>query len=114
MLWTVRLFLYHNFSYSPFAVEGILNYSIPEEKEDYTVEVQSDAMDIDIDPALSGEVQKPAKTIKSNLRLPPPPLFSRQTIPQIYKLCLYLNFRACILTSFQLQGESCVRYHDLY
>ena len=61
---------------------GILQYAIPEEKEEYVVAAKPDAMDIDIDPALATVPQEP----RSNLRLPPPPLFSRQTIPQIYKL----------------------------
>ena len=61
-----------------------MNYNIPEEREDYTVTHPS-AMDVEIDPALIAEAQLPTE-VKSNLRLPPPPLFSRQGIPQIYKL----------------------------
>lgn len=73
---------------SSLVVEGILSYSIPEEQEDYTISAHPDAMDIDIDPALSGDAPASAQEVKSNLRLPPPPLFSRQTIPQIYKLTI--------------------------
>ncbi|KAJ3558658.1 hypothetical protein NM688_g793 [Phlebia brevispora] len=65
-------------------VEGILNYNISEEQEDYTVAVPSNEMDVDIDPALVEAKERAPQTIRSNLRLPPPPLFSRQTIPQIY------------------------------
>ncbi|KAH0587367.1 hypothetical protein H2248_006166 [Termitomyces sp. 'cryptogamus'] len=80
-------------------VDALQSYVIPEEKADYTISVQSTsgtAMDTDInlDPELTGisvsRHQPESRTIpvmRSNLRLFPPPLFSRQTIPQGY------NFR---------------------
>lgn len=72
-------------------VEGILKYSIPEEQEDYTIEEESGATDFAIDPQLrdpedaSSSATPNGPRIRSNLRLPPPPLFSRQAVPQIYK-----------------------------
>ncbi|EMD41102.1 hypothetical protein CERSUDRAFT_111679 [Gelatoporia subvermispora B] len=63
-------------------VEGILGYKIPLEKEDYLIQEDSSAMEID--PQLIGGESDSNARIKSNLRLFPPPLFSRQTIPQNY------------------------------
>ncbi|KAI0068897.1 hypothetical protein BV25DRAFT_1866793 [Artomyces pyxidatus] len=69
-------------------VEAIREYHIPLEKEDYTLLEDSQAMDIDIDPQLmEGSESQPSKP-RSNTRLFPPPLFSRQGIPQNY------NFKA--------------------
>ncbi len=67
-------------------VEGILKYNIQEEKEDYTVADTPPPMDID--PLLTGSYSgAPMKeNIISNLRLPPPPLFSRQGVPHLFKL----------------------------
>ncbi|RDX53075.1 hypothetical protein OH76DRAFT_1453987 [Lentinus brumalis] len=66
-------------------VDGILRYHIPPEKEDYTV-VEADPAAMDIDPQLLGVDDVPAGAVRtrSNLRLFPPPLFSRQGIPQNY------------------------------
>ncbi|OCH93564.1 hypothetical protein OBBRIDRAFT_771274 [Obba rivulosa] len=63
-------------------VEGILQYAIPPEKEDYVVSEDPAAMDID--PQLMGGEPSTGPQMKSNLRLFPPPLFSRQTVPQNY------------------------------
>ncbi|OBZ71904.1 Transcription factor tau subunit sfc1 [Grifola frondosa] len=63
-------------------VEGILKYTIPPEKEDYTV--PEDPQSMDIDPQLQNQDGSPGPKMKSNLRLFPPPLFSRQGIPQNY------------------------------
>ncbi|KAI9467269.1 RNA polymerase III transcription factor IIIC subunit-domain-containing protein [Lactarius psammicola] len=70
-------------------VEGIREYRFPQEREDYAIDDPS-AMDIDIDPQLVGRVHPEAQlsTQRSNLRLFPPPIFSRQGIPQNY------NFKA--------------------
>jgi general transcription factor 3C polypeptide 5 (transcription factor C subunit 1) len=67
-------------------VEGIRAYRLPQETEDYTIEDPS-AMDVDIDPHLVGRTQPEAQdsTQRSNLRLFPPPIFSRQGISQNYK-----------------------------
>ena len=67
-------------------MEGIRGYRFPQEREDYTIDDPS-AMDIDIDPQLVGRVHPEAQlsTQRSNLRLFPPPIFSRQGIPQNYK-----------------------------
>ncbi|RDB23140.1 Transcription factor tau subunit sfc1 [Hypsizygus marmoreus] len=86
-------------------VEALQAYTIPREKADYMISTNANAektetsMDIDLnlDPQLTGvavppprpECQSPAlPSMKSNLRLFPPPLFSRQTISQAY------NFKA--------------------
>lgn len=50
------------------SVQYLSEYAIPPEKEDFALPAEG-----------SSEV------MKSNLRLIPPPLFSRQSIPQMYK-----------------------------
>ncbi|KAF8484497.1 RNA polymerase III transcription factor IIIC subunit-domain-containing protein [Russula ochroleuca] len=67
-------------------VDGIRGYRFPQETEDYTTDDPS-AMDVDIDPQLVGRSHPEAQhsTQRSNLRLFPPPIFSRQGIPQNYK-----------------------------
>ncbi|TFY72093.1 hypothetical protein EVG20_g894 [Dentipellis fragilis] len=60
-------------------VDGIRAYRIPEADENYT----SPRPALQIDPELTGVPQEQS-TATSNLRLFPPPLFSRQTIPQNY------------------------------
>jgi general transcription factor 3C polypeptide 5 (transcription factor C subunit 1) len=67
-------------------VEGIREYCFPQEREDYTAD-DSSAMDVDVDPQLVGRVHPEAQLSaqRSNLRLFPPPIFSRQGIPQNYK-----------------------------
>jgi len=66
-------------------VDAIRQYSIPEEKEDYTLPVNPV-----LDPQLVPDSADPQSTpaARSNLRLFPPPLFSRQGISQNY------NFKA--------------------
>lgn len=93
----------------PTLVEGILGYNIQEEQEDYTVMEESTDMDVDIDPRL----RKPAGTAgaptnnppkaRSNLRLPPPPLFSRQGVPQLYKFVKRPMLHNAILMSHLCQ-----------
>ncbi|KAI9508648.1 RNA polymerase III transcription factor IIIC subunit-domain-containing protein [Russula earlei] len=70
-------------------VEGIRGYRFPQETEDYSVDDPS-AMDVDSDPPLVGRSDPEAQhsTQRSNLRLFPPPIFSRQGISQNY------NFKA--------------------
>ncbi|KAF9821024.1 hypothetical protein IEO21_01001 [Rhodonia placenta] len=65
-------------------VEGIMSFRIPPEQEDYVVPEDPSAMDID--PQLTGTDNNHqfGLKLKSNLRLFPPPLFSRQNIPQNY------------------------------
>ncbi|KAM5532733.1 hypothetical protein V8D89_013625 [Ganoderma adspersum] len=69
-------------------VEELLQYHIPPEKEEYTITAaEADPSAMDIDPQLLGghaaDSNADPKT-KSNLRLFPPPLFSRQGVPQNY------------------------------
>jgi general transcription factor 3C polypeptide 5 (transcription factor C subunit 1) len=75
-----------SFGFLVITVEGIRGYQLPSEKEDYTTDVPS-AMDVDIDPQLVARAHPEAQhsTQRSNLRLFPPPIFSRQGIPQNYK-----------------------------
>ena len=68
-------------------VEGIRGFQFPQEMEDYTTTDDASAMDVDIDSQLVGRAHPEAQhsTQRSNLRLFPPPIFSRQGIPQNYK-----------------------------
>ena len=102
-------------------MEGIRGYRFPQETEDYTIDDPS-AMDVDIDPQLVGRSHPEAQhsTQRSNLRLFPPPIFSRQGIPQNYKYvspptqCFFLfRLRSTDRGSvFQFQGEPDVhRYY---
>jgi general transcription factor 3C polypeptide 5 (transcription factor C subunit 1) len=81
---SLRSFLF--IELSDVSVEGIRAYRLPQETEDYTIDDPS-AMDVDIDPQLVGRAQPEAQhsTQRSNLRLFPPPIFSRQGISQNYK-----------------------------
>ncbi|KAJ7179308.1 RNA polymerase III transcription factor IIIC subunit-domain-containing protein [Mycena filopes] len=73
-------------------VEAIRTYAIPPEKAEYMIPVtnpssQGADIDMNLDPQLTGiPLPEPdlAQPMRSNLRLFPPPLFSRQTIPQAY------------------------------
>jgi general transcription factor 3C polypeptide 5 (transcription factor C subunit 1) len=87
-------------------VEGIRAYRLPQETEDYTTDDPS-AMDVDIDPQLVGRTQPEAQhsTQRSNLRLFPPPIFSRQGISQNYKYVApsppqYTDFMFLLLRSW--------------
>lgn len=60
-----------------------MSYHVSEEKEDYIVPQDPDAMEID--PQLTGVDKSTGPKMKSNLRLFTPPLFGRQPIPQNYK-----------------------------
>jgi general transcription factor 3C polypeptide 5 (transcription factor C subunit 1) len=92
-------------------------YVIPEEKADYIVasgEAAETDMDVDvnIDPQLmepSGYQSTSNPPMKSNLRLFPPPLFSRQTIPQGYKFVLFFLSDYCeVISGYQFQVQQCV------
>lgn len=64
------------------AVDAIRQYVIPDEKEDYVLSSPA-GDDPNIDPGL---VEDGGPSVsRSNLRLFPPPIFSRQGIPQNYK-----------------------------
>nr|GAT53955.1 predicted protein [Mycena chlorophos] len=67
-------------------VESIRSYVVPPEKADYLVPVAADD-NMNIDPTLTGvPLPEPPseQPMRSNLRLFPPPLFSRQGFPQTY------------------------------
>lgn len=64
------------------AVDAIRQYTIPEEKEDHVLSSPAGG-DPNIDPGLVRHGG--LSVIQSNLRLIPPPIFSRQGIPQNYK-----------------------------
>ncbi|KDQ64681.1 hypothetical protein JAAARDRAFT_234891 [Jaapia argillacea MUCL 33604] len=83
-------------------VEAIRNFRIPPEKEDYQVAMDADSMQID--PQLTeGPEEGPDIKTRSNLRLFPPPLFSRQAVPLNY------NFKAnpmsTVTTVIDANGE---------
>ncbi|KAJ7068080.1 RNA polymerase III transcription factor IIIC subunit-domain-containing protein [Mycena amicta] len=69
-------------------VDAIRSYVLPPEKADYMVPVsQTTDIDMNIDPELTGipiPDPLPEQPMRSNLRLFPPPLFSRQAFPQTY------------------------------
>lgn len=70
--------------------DGILGFTVPPEREDYAI--PGDPLAMDIDPELTGrdrQSQSEDRKMKSNLRLIPPPLFSRQGIPQNYKYTVH-------------------------
>ncbi|KAF7301453.1 hypothetical protein MIND_00710600 [Mycena indigotica] len=73
-------------------VDAIRSYVVPPEKADYTVPIsEPTSIDVNIDPALTGapnSAPPDSQPMRSNLRLFPPPLFSRQGYPQSY------NFKA--------------------
>ncbi|OCB90890.1 hypothetical protein A7U60_g1915 [Sanghuangporus baumii] len=71
---TVRFRSMADFQYNPDPSDPVVQFRIPPEKEDY--ELPTDDMEVD------GSSQ-PGPS-KSNLRLIPPPVFTRQTLPQIY------------------------------
>ncbi|KAG6886925.1 hypothetical protein C0992_001609 [Termitomyces sp. T32_za158] len=102
-------------------VDTLLSYVIPEEKADYTIPAEGPSetttdINIDLDPELTGlstsqhqHENRATTAMRSNLRLFPPPLFSRQTISQAY------NFRpnsaSMISTSVDEEtGEEKKRY----
>jgi general transcription factor 3C polypeptide 5 (transcription factor C subunit 1) len=94
------------------AVEAIQQYSIPEEKEDYTLPANPV-----LDPQLVADSKEPQSisSTRSNLRLFPPPLFSRQGISQNYKCalsCYLLYSRVNGNARPQFQSEPFV--HDIY
>lgn len=100
-----------------FSVEALRTYAIPEEKADYiapsceTAEAHMD-IDVNIDPQLMGSTGYQSTfnpPMKSNLRLFPPPLFSRQTIPQGYKFVLFFLSDHCeIISGNQFQVQHCI------
>ncbi|KAF8897346.1 RNA polymerase III transcription factor IIIC subunit-domain-containing protein [Infundibulicybe gibba] len=76
-------------------VDALCKYTIPKETGEYMVPASTQAptqpeVDINLDPQLAA-ISQPAQAqgsetplLRSNLRLFPPPLFSRQTIPLAY------------------------------
>jgi hypothetical protein len=111
------LFLRCTFYISRFlSVEALRTYAIPEEKADYMVpsgEAAETDMDVDvnIDPQLMGSQGYQStsnRPMRSNLRLFPPPLFSRQTIPQAYKFVLFFSNYCNVISGYQLQVQHCV------
>jgi hypothetical protein len=65
------------------AVDAVKKFRIRSENEDYVVPVDSD---LSIDPHLcSQDPLVPPMRMNSNMRFFPPPSFSVQQIPQLYK-----------------------------
>lgn len=92
-------FLYNSPMLIERAVDAIQQYRMPEPTEDYTIPA-----DLVLDPQLAQDASTPSpSTVQpseplSNLRLFPPPLFSRQGIPQNYKCVFYNDFKVIYLT----------------
>ena len=63
-------------------VQAICNYTVPPEEEDYGIPKELDTSPTATAPSTPAQPQ-------SHLRLLPPPLFSRQIVPHIYK---YVDF----------------------
>ncbi|KAF8803887.1 hypothetical protein BYT27DRAFT_7340686 [Phlegmacium glaucopus] len=73
-------------------VQSLCSYTIPRENKGYKplpATISNEPADVNLDPQLRGISQQcdtpDNQVAHSNLRLFPPPLFSRQTIPQGYK-----------------------------
>lgn len=69
---------------------GLQNFTLAPELEDYTIYDEPPVSDLGApdstnDTSNPGPSAAPSSKPRSNLRLFPPPLFSRQTIPQLYK-----------------------------
>jgi general transcription factor 3C polypeptide 5 (transcription factor C subunit 1) len=95
-------------------VDGVKSFIIPPEKEDYLVGVNTVSADPSIDPELQGDGAgtSSGSTVKSNLRMFPPPLFSRQALPLNYKY-VYTNMDApADAHTDQLQGQSRLFAYD--
>jgi len=71
-------------------VDGLRSYTIPTEPFNPSTS-QADAVDTDLDPELHTSLE--GLSYVRSLRAFPPPLFSRQGIPQGYK-CVVLTFNA--------------------
>jgi hypothetical protein len=91
------------------SVEGIRSFKIPPEREEYLVPADSSIANLAIDPQLQPEGTTGRKdvTMKSNMRMFPPPLFSRQNLPLNYKYVLVYS-RGLLLMILQLQSQSCI------
>ncbi len=85
-------------------MDAILTYTIPAQKADYTPAL----------PALADIHPSAIPPPLSDLRLFPPPLFSRQTIPQAYKYAVRFLCTGFALRSLQLQSKYCVSHHKRY
>lgn len=97
---------------STLLVDAIREYAIPPEKADYVVPAilppsPSAAMEVDdvIDPQLT-RAPPTEPQMRSNLRLFPPPLFSRQTIAQAYKYAFLPILFPLFHVAMQPQTES--------
>ncbi|KIY49557.1 hypothetical protein FISHEDRAFT_41503 [Fistulina hepatica ATCC 64428] len=66
-------------------VDATCGYSIPEDKGDYLVPSSLNSPNSEQHPLGAGTSASASSKFRSNLRFFPPPLFSRQTIPQIYQ-----------------------------
>jgi hypothetical protein len=69
-------------------VQALCSYTIPKENKFYEPVLSNKPPDVNLDPQLLGIDTANHQAASSSLRLFPPPLFSRQAIPQGYK-CIY-------------------------
>ena len=77
------------------SVEALCSYTIPKENKGHKpppVTSLNKPADVNLDPQLLGISNTPDNhTAHGGLRLFPPPLFSRQAVPQGYKSVLFLS-----------------------
>ena len=74
------------------SVQALCSYTIPKENKGHKppAATSNQAADVNLDPQLLGISNTPDnQAAHSGLRLFPPPLFSRQAIPQGYKFRLF-------------------------
>lgn len=100
------------------SVDAITAYRMPLERNYEPIAGSGsgqEGFEMHLDPELAATSTSAAATPasgSSNLRLFPPPLFSRQTISQNYKYVIWTLLFFLLLTfAFQLQGESRVNRH---
>lgn len=84
-------------------VEAIRTYRIPPEMSEYMVP----EFIANVDPQLLGsDSLDEGPPLRSNLRLFPPPIFSRQNVPQPYKYIICLLVRLPFMFSLALRAMS--------
>jgi hypothetical protein len=87
------------------SVESICSYTIPKENKEHkpSATTSNNPEDMNLDPQLLDISDTPDnhQAPHSGLRLFPPPLFSRQAVPQGYKY-VFISFLFSIVTNLEL------------
>jgi general transcription factor 3C polypeptide 5 (transcription factor C subunit 1) len=82
-------YLYQFLSSSLVSVQALCSYTIPKENKGHKppATISNKPADVNLDPQLLGISDTPDNqaALSGGLRLFPPPLFSRQAVPQGYK-----------------------------